>query len=1353
MDNYSPTANYIVIYVFAIHDENHRGILKIGKTSFDSLLSINQLPPNCEELNRAAKERIDEETKTALVPYELLHTELAVKDIVMADGTKQSQVFTDKAVHKVLYNSGFKSVKFMESGRESEWFYVDLKTAVSAIQAVKNGKNIVIIDNKEKNETDIKFEPIVLRKEQKENVEKTVNIFRNYDEMLWNCKMRYGKTVTAYELIKRQGYQKVIVVTHRPAVEDSWKTDHENIFYGTNHRFEVKKQGKNIDFDSVIDRENEKVLSELADSGVPFTYFASIQDLRGSQRVGGKYNKNNFIFDLKWDLIIIDEAHEGTQTELGDAVIKELRKKGTKVLMLSGTPYNIINGFDENVYTWTYVDEQIAKANWEKEHPNEENPYAVLPKMNIMTFDLSENISTSYRYVTEDSAFNFREFFRVWTGDLEKDFRPVPVGAKNGDFIHERDVKAFLDLITTKSEKTNYPFATDEYRDMFRHTFWLVPSVKEAKALSKLLKEHPVFRNFSVANIAGDGDEEQAYDEALKLVKENISNNPYTITLSCGRLTTGVTVKEWTAIMMLAGSYSTSASGYMQSIFRVQSPGCINGKQKENCYVFDFAPDRALKVVASVHNLSVKGMTSDDTAKAKLGEFLNFCPIISVEGTEMRTYSVDEMMRKVKSISVEHAINSGFEDDTIYNRDIGINMSESDVEIIRHLSDVVTPQKKGKKQTEVIINNKGMTNEEYRQAEKLKKKPKRERTPEDEELLKKMKELNEQQKKIRNLLRAVSIRLPLLFYGADFDINETVHLKDFVNSIVDEESWKEFMPKGLSTKLFLQILKYYDEDVLVEAGMRIRKMAKAADELLPTLRAKRIVEIISKFKNPDKETVLTPWRVVNMHLGEAIGGYNFFDEKYEKEIEEPRLIEQGDVTADILLNTNAKILEMNSKSGLYPLYMAYSLYTMKVSGKEKDLTFEEAQRLWNETLENNIFVLCKTKMARKITIRTLAGYSKNKVNAIYLTKLLERMQDKERFKNKLTNPQTWEKEGERMKFDAVVGNPPYQEENENTRKPPIYHYFYDSAFELSKIVSFISPARFLFNAGQTPQAWNEKMLNDKYFKVVKYFENSKEVFETVDIKGGVAITIRNLNVNYGKIKVFATYSEQRSIMKKIGIELENFHSLTEIISSRGHYRFTKEFFVDFPYASEILGKGTGNMIASNSLELLPEVFFEDCEDLECLKFIGRVDNKRVNRFILKKYIQANDFIETYNVILPKSNGSGLYGERLSSPVVIEPNNCTTDTFISIGKFENKSEADALLKYIKSKFLRAILGIKKVTQDNPASVWAYVPLQDFTEKSDIDWSKSVSEIDKQLYKKYNLSEEEITFIETKVSPME
>ena len=1349
MDNYKPTARYNLIYVFAIHDEKHKDILKIGKASLHSHLSWKQLPPNCEELNYAARKRIDQETKTALIDYELLYTELAVYEMKMGDGVVQLATFIDTDVHDVLYHSDYHSIKFKESGVDSEWFKVDLETVKNAIWAVKNG--VYAINKVSETPNPVPNRPaIFLRKEQEENVKKTIEIFKTNDEMLWNCKMRYGKTVTAYELIKRQKYQKVIVVTHRPAVEDGWDSDHKLIFDGTNHKFEIKKSSSNDIYDAAIDEENDRVLSELVNSGVPFTYFASMQDLRGSIRVGGKFNKNNFVFDTAWDLVIVDEAHEGTQTPLGDSVIKALRKDGTKLLLLSGTPYNIIDGFDKNIYSWTYVDEQKAKAKWEIEHPNEKNPYAELPQMNILTFDLSENMPNSYRYVTEDSAFNFREFFRVWTGDLEKDFRPIPSDAKIGEFVHEKDVIKFLDLITQKSDKTNYPFATDEYRDMFRHTFWLVPGVKEAKALSKLLKVHPVFNSFSVANIAGDGDEEQQYDAALKLVKDNIKNHPYTITLSCGKLTTGVTVREWTAVMMLAGSSNTSASGYMQTIFRVQSPGCIDGKQKENCYVFDFAPDRALKVVANAYNLSVKGEGSDDTDKVKMGEFLNFCPIISVEGTVMRSYDVDNMMRQIKRISVEHAINSGFEDETIYNKDVGINMNETDAEIIRQLSNVVAPQKKGKRQTQVIINDKGLTDEEYKKAEGAKKKPKRERTFEEEELLKKMKELREQQKKITNLLRAVSIRLPLLFYGADADITQTIHLKDFVE-IVDDVSWQEFMPKDLRKDLFLKILKYYDEDVLIGAGLRIRKIAKAADELLPTLRAKRIVEIISKFKNPDKETVLTPWRVVNMHLGEAIGGYNFYDENYIKEIDEPRLIEQGDVTADILLNTDVKILEMNSKSGLYPLYMAYSLYMIKVSGKEADLSFEDAQKLWFETLENNIFILCKTKMARQITIRTLAGYSGKTVNAIYLTKLLERMQDKERFKNKLTNPNTWNIGGERMKFDAVVGNPPYQEATEGTvNDKPIYHIFMDSAFNIADKVSFITPARFLFNAGATPTAWNEKILSDEHFKVIYYTSNSTDVFPNVDIKGGITITYRDAKTTFGKIGMYCPFAELNSVKKKVwSIETE---SLSKIILNRGQYRFSDKVYKEHP---EEMMKTSDRRISTSAFERMPKLFTETKpgDKYEYIQMYGNFNNNRVYRWFRKDYLSPIDNLYKYKVMFPKANGSGAIGEVLSTPLIGTPLIGYTETYISVGATDSLTEATAILKYIKSKFARALLGILKVTQDNTKKVWEYVPLQDFTEKSDIDWSKSIPEIDKQLYSKYGLSQDEIDFIETKVSAME
>lgn len=1346
-------AKYNLIYVYEIKDAQHSGLLKVGQASFSSALSIAQLTPNCPELNQPAHHRIGQQTKTAMVEYNLLYTELAVKSIKMKDGTIQQQAFEDHDVHDVLLASGKVSKKFVESGKPSEWFEITIDDAKAAIKAVKENRPTITAI-----QIPMAVQPhkaIKLRDEQDRNVRYTIEIFKRYDTMLWDCKMRYGKTVTAYELIKRQGYKKVIVITHRPAVEDSWGSDHDLMFAGTNHQFIDKTRGS-MSYDERMDADNDRKLNYLVSSNLPFVYFASIQDLRGSKRVGGKYNKNNGVFDMDWDLLIIDEAHEGTSTDLGDAVIKAIIKDKTKVLSLSGTPYNIMGDYEENKFTWTYVDEQKAKAEWDDKHPGEKNPYEELPKMNIFTFDLSEQIPTSYRYVTEDSAFNFREFFRTWTGDIEKDFRKIPEGRTVGDFVYHDDVYQFLSLISQESETSNYPFSNDEYREMFAHTFWIVPGVKEAKALSAMLKEHPRFKDeFEVVNIAGEGDEEKPYDEALGLVKSSIKAYPKTITISCGKLTTGVTVREWTGVMMLTGSSATAAAGYMQAIFRVQSPGYINGKQKKNCYVFDFAPDRTLKVIAEVHSVTHKSSRGDDKAKQALGEFINFCPVISIEGTQMRTYDVNEMMRQIKRISVDAAINSGFDDDTIYIADAGMKLTDFDVNILRKLSDVVVPQKKGKKQSEVVVNDTGMTDEQRKLAKKAERKPKKELTPEEKEALELYKKQKEEQKKMFNLLRAVSIRLPLLFYGADADITEIIHLKDFVN-IVDDESWEEFMPKGLKQSLFLDILKYYDEDVVVGAGLRIRKMAKAADELPPTLRAKRIVEIMSKFKNPDKETVLTPWRVVNMHMGSVFGGYNFYDESYQRELEEPRFIENDEITADVFLNSDAKVLEINSKSGLYPLYLAYSFYMLNVSGAEKDLSLETAQKIWFETIGKHIFVLCKTKMARMITIRTLAGYSNKAVHAIYLTKLIEeRMKDIPRLAKKITNPTSWGFEGDRMKFDCVVGNPPYQLENtgDGNGKDPVYHLFIDAGRLAAKRGSFIHPARFLFNAGKTPADWNERMLSDTHFKVVKYVDDSSEIFPTVEIKGGVAITMWDESQEFKPVGIFSPYAEIPTILEKV--KKYQFIPFSSCVYPMDLYKITEELYIENKWAEGRQSKGHRYAMGSNIFDIFPELFVSSKPENgeEYIQVFGLEKTQRVFKWVKKKYVKLPDNFNSWRVFIPKVNGSGNMGETLANPTIFAPNIAHSATFLSVGNFQTEYEAIATLKYLKTKFARIMLGTLKVTQDNPKRAWENVPCQNFTSNSDIDWDCNVADIDKQLYKKYNLTEKEILFIENTALSME
>ena len=340
-------------------------------------------------------------------------------------------------------------------------------------------------------------------------------------------------------------------------------------------------------------------------------------------------------------------------------------------------------------------------------------------------------------------------------------------------------------------------------------------------------------------------------------------------------------------------------------------------------------------------------------------------------------------------------------------------------------------------------------------------------------------------------------------------------------------------------------------------------------------------------------------------------------------------------------------------------------------------------------------------------------------------------------------------------FDYVIGNPPYQGENENNgRKPPVYNSFMDAVDEISDVVELITPARFLFNAGQTPKAWNEKKLNDPNFKVLAFEPDGSKVFQNTDIKGGVAITIRNIHMNYGAIDTFTAYNELNTVIRKIKNNFKNIVWLSSVISSRGNYRTTEAFFNDYPDAISRLGKGTGNMIASNFFEKLPDVNEAALQDkANSFAFLARVNNQRTICYINKKYVKGNDFIKYYNVACPKSNGSGKYGEVLASTEVLKPNEGATDTFISIGKFLTLEEAQNFQKYFSSKFFRALLGAKKVTQDNPKAVWSLIPLQDFTPSSDIDWSKSIHDIDLQLYHKYGLDENEIDFIETHVKEME
>lgn len=339
-----------------------------------------------------------------------------------------------------------------------------------------------------------------------------------------------------------------------------------------------------------------------------------------------------------------------------------------------------------------------------------------------------------------------------------------------------------------------------------------------------------------------------------------------------------------------------------------------------------------------------------------------------------------------------------------------------------------------------------------------------------------------------------------------------------------------------------------------------------------------------------------------------------------------------------------------------------------------------------------------------------------------------------------------------MKFDVVVGNPPYQEESigDNNSDSSIYHYFYDLAEKVSSKYCLISPARFLFNAGKTPQEWNEKMLSDKHLKVEFYEQNSAEVFPNTDIKGGVAILYRDANKDFGEIGTFTSFDELNSIAKKVALLTNN--TLDSIISNRGQYRYAKLIYDEYP--KELL-RTSDPRIAPSAFERFPEFFtLEKPKDsLEYIQIIGRVGGERVYKWFRRDYLSSPESFKKFKIIVPKANGSGAIGEVLSTPLIGKPLIGFTETFISIGAFDNELEAQNCLKYVKSKFARTMLGILKITQNNSKETWSKVPLQDFTQNSDIDWTKSIAEIDQQLYQKYSLEQNEIDFIESKVKAME
>ena len=1303
-----------LIYVFRINDNAHQGALKIGEAT--ATLGDGYFKPNSSLLNKAAKERIDQYTKTAGISYQLLYTE----GTMFTDGKGHVSSFNDKQVHKVLERSGIKRKSFEKKNQGREWYVTDLQTVKRAIAAVKEGRES--LDN---GEVTHEQSPIEFRPEQNMAIDRTIARFKRGNQMLWNAKMRFGKTLSALEVVLEMEMQRTIILTHRPVVDEGWFEDFQKIFFDQpDYHYGSRTKGESF-----------QKLEQLARQGDSYVYFASMQDLRGAETVGGKFDKNADVFAAPWDMLIVDEAHEGTKTDIGQSVIDTLVKKHTKVLRLSGTPFNLLDDYnEEEIFTWDYVMEQRAKAEWNLTHMGDPNPYESLPAINIYTYDLGSLLSSEY--CDDEKAFNFREFFRT---------------RDDGTFCHDRDVDRFLGLMC--KEGNLYPYSNNEFRQMFRHTLWVLPGVAAARTLSEKLRRHPVFGNFQVVNVAGNGDEDEENEEALKMVNKAIGPDPsetYTITLTCGRLTTGVSVKPWTAVFMMSGSFSTSAASYMQTIFRVQTPFTCHGQMKTNCYAFDFAPDRTLRVLAKVAKVSAKAGKSTDEDRKILGDFLNFCPIISIEGSQMKPYDVKSMMAQLKRAQIEKVVQNGFEDGALYNDEL-LKLTDVELQDFKDLKGKIGTTKAMAKTADIDVNNQGFTNEEYEEKERLEKKKKRELTPEEKARLEELKQKNNQRQNAISILRGISIRMPLLIYGAELKNEEDEITIDNFTQIVDAASWTEFMPKGVTKDVFRKFKKYYEADIFREAGKRIRSMARAADNLTVEERIERIATIFNTFRNPDKETVLTPWRVVNMHLGDCLGGYCFYDERYERMLELPRHIDNGKVTRDVF-SPDSRVLEINSKSGLYPLFVAYNIYRRRMEeAREKygDINRAFAQSLWDTTVEQNIFVICKTPMARSITRRTLVGFRPTRVNAQYYKDLIDVIKNNPAtFVNEVRDGRRFWKANDKdhMTFNAIVGNPPYQVMDgggAGYSALPVYQDFVNISRVINpQFMSLIIPARW-YAGGKGLDNFRDTMLQDRRINLLFDFTESKDCFPSADIAGGICYFLWNRKYKGKCIVTSVSNNERNSNLRDLG-EFSTFIRQSEAISIV--HKIIDETIITLD-----------NIVYSRKPFGLDNNFVGKQKPYDhCITVYGSQGISYADKDVVS---QNTELIDNWKVIASKASAQGgradKDGKRKVIPKieVLTPNVVCTESYLLLSSFNNEDSANNLCKYVKSKFFRFLLSLKVITQNISKDCFRFVPLQDFTSNSDIDWSRSIGEIDAQLYEKYGLERDEIDFIERMIKPME
>ncbi|GAA0304235.1 hypothetical protein GGQ92_001731 [Gracilibacillus halotolerans] len=1422
---------------------NHDGYVKIGDTTRDAVT------------------RIFEQVGTAGLNPKILFEKLARK----SDG----KWFRDKDLHKFLILNGIEKQNF--NSRADEWFYFN-----GTLEKAEELTNKYINRDYDEIQIDDKRSDYVLRNEQQQAVEKTYEYYQGKQELrefLWNAKPRFGKTLTTYDFIRNLNAKNVLIVTNRPAIANSWFNDFQKFIAWQEPQMKFVSETDALNGKAMTRDQYLEFIDTTSHANPTQIAFISLQDLKGAEFAGGMYKKLEWVAGLKWDLLVIDEAHEGIDTRRTDIAFSQLKRDFT--LHLSGTPFKALAKGDfseEQIFNWSYVDEQEAKENWDLTIGS--NPYESLPTLNLFTYQMSkmveDEVSAGLTLEEEnnvDYAFDLNEFFRV---------------KENGRFEYEESVVRFLDNLSSGK----FPFSKNQHRNELNHTFWLLPRVNSAKALEKLLNSHPIFKDYKVVLAAGDGVslhdgvESEALDlkentKSFDKVRNAIEQNDKTITLSVGQLTTGVTIPEWTAVFMLNNIESPSL--YFQAAFRSQNPYEYEegGKlfRKENAYIFDFSPDRTLMLYDDfANNLSSGSSKTSEERKRKIKKLLNFFPVIAEdEDGTMHEIDANEVLTIPTRITSREVVKRGFMSNLLFANISGIFSGDSP---FKEILDKIPPEKNKRleKPREVSITDPHLNDEgEVEIPKEVVLGKSKELFGEKiyssievvDEVVSSFEEAEEKQKEsIKKLAKDITASFSDGFNNLkdSFKLNkgQTDKLKESVNNSIEdiiteksltlsnqvkeiEEEYakkkQEAEKKNDETELIAATQQYEEEKQKIEESFA-DDINKEVENTINTVVEEQIEKVEEKKKKTTEDDVRDHLRGFARTIPAFLMAYGDDQtrlENFEENIDEATFEDITSITIEEFKKLRDGFEYEDDNGNRKVIHGLFNEVVFNASIREFLDTKKRLANYFDDSLEEDIFdyippqktnqIFTPKKVVKEmvnILEKENPGIFSDKTkkfadlyvkSGLFITEIVKKLNDglkeqipdqQERIKWILENQvyacapsniiyniaknfiysdvvdvstknlieidtmnltskgklstDIYKAFGDdNLKFDVIIGNPPYQDEtigDNKTYAPPIYHDFLEESYKLADKVIMIHPARFLFNAGSTPKSWNKKMLSDEHLRVVNYYDDSSKVFPNTDIKGGIAITYRDKEKVFGAIGTFTVYEELNSILNKVTPNTsETFDSL---ISGRGVYKLAKAAHVDYPEIEDIQSKGHKNDIGSGAFRLLKDIIFykdKPKHEGEYVKILGLENSKRTYYWMDKKYLNAPSSFEEYKVIIPQANGNGTFGEVISSPLVLESNVGATETFLSIGGFSTKYEAEAALKYIKSKFARAMLGVLKITQANTRDKWSKVPVQDFTNQSDIDWSKSISQIDKQLYKKYNLSEKEIQFIESKVKPME